>query len=91
MGQIKHPDLGVSQPTKEADYSWPSHDFSQQNDFLGEPPWFSLSRKTGDTVKKQKYRIRPSELCSGHAWFSQVTLRGVLPLGKDQSILLVPK
>lgn len=75
VGQIKHPDLGVSQPTKEADYSWLSRDFSKQNNFLGESPWFSLSRKIGETVKKQKYRIRPSELCSGHAWFSCHTKR----------------
>lgn len=41
-GQIKHPDLGVPQPTKEADYSWLSHDLfkTEPGTFLGEPPWF---------------------------------------------------
>lgn len=39
--QIKHPDFGVPQPTKEADYSWLSHDLfkTEPGTFLGEPPW----------------------------------------------------
>lgn len=48
MGQIKHPDLGVSQPTKEADYSWLSHDLFKTDRF----PW----RATMVLFKQEDWR-----------------------------------
>lgn len=89
----RHPDLGVPQPTKKAEYSWLSHDL-----FKTEPGTLSLESHHGslkqddwrDRVKK-KHRIKPSELCSGHACFFPCHTKRCFALGKDQPILPVPE